>query len=117
MSDSGERELPHQVNCVEYVTHEAAGERYEIMDRIFIDQDTGRMSDFYVELSDRYTHKVLISVDCAHRVAHYHDERNGHYGSPRYEFAPATTHNEIEAAHAHAMSNIRSFGRSKGIIL
>ena len=59
MSDSDERELPHQVNCVEIVTHEAAGERYVITDRIFIDQDTGRMSDFYIELSDRYTLKVL----------------------------------------------------------
>ena len=75
------------------------------------------MCDFHIRLENLYTHQELVSVDCEHQIAHYHDERNGHKNSPRYDFAPATSHDEIEEAYAKAMDEIIPFARSKGIII
>ena len=117
MSENENYQLPHRFNCDEYAEKTDTNKRYLLIGRIFLDKNTGRMCDFHIQLSDKYTHQILMSADCAHQVAHYHDERQGHRNSPRYDFAPAGTHSEIEKAYEHGMNEILEFCLRKGIIL
>lgn len=117
MSESENYQLPHRFNCDEYFSEDVIEGRYLFVNRVFLNKNTGRMCDFHMQLSDKYTHKLLVSVDCEHQVAHYHDERRGHRNSQRYDFAPASTHDEIEEACGRVIDEILEFCRRKGIIL